>query len=184
MPQHQSLNAEQRLAVEHLSGPVIVYAGPGTGKTKMLVHRIQHILEQSNETTSNILCLTFSNAGVASMKEKLKNLIGEKADEVAIHTFHSFASQMIQLSGRFKGSNPVIGHANAYMLIEMLLDEESKISLSTPRKPASAAMLQSMINFFGQMKKESIDEELLNIYMTMRFLALIKIRNTGSKTEI
>ena len=165
MPQHQSLNAEQRLAVEHLSGPVIVYAGPGTGKTKMLVHRIQHILEQSNETTANILCLTFSNAGVASMKEKLKNLIGEKADDVAIHTFHSFASQVIQLSGRFKGSNPVIGHANAYMLIEMLLDEESKISLSTPRKPASAAMLQSMINFFGQMKKESIDEELLNIYI-------------------
>ncbi len=165
MPQHQSLNAEQCLAAEHLSGPVIVYAGPGTGKTKMLVHRIRHILDQPNETTSNILCLTFSNAGVASMKKKLKTLIGEKAEEVAIHTFHSFASRVIQLSGRFRGANPVIGNANAFMLVEMLLDEEAKLKSSSPVKPAHAGKLQSILNFFGQMKKQSIDEELLDVYI-------------------
>lgn len=91
-----NLNKEQRLAVETIEGPVLIVAGPGTGKTQVLTLRIANILQSADVNPSNILCLTFTESGVTAMRERLLRLIGTPAYQVKIHTFHSFCNEAIQ----------------------------------------------------------------------------------------
>ncbi|MEM9928191.1 MAG: ATP-dependent DNA helicase [Bacteroidota bacterium] len=90
------LNPAQREAVEHIEGPVLVIAGPGTGKTHILASRIGHILLETDTAAQNILCLTFTDAGVRAMRQRLLQLIGPEAHRVHIYTFHSFCNTVIQ----------------------------------------------------------------------------------------
>lgn len=96
---YHKLNAEQRLAVDTIDGPVMVVAGPGTGKTELLSLRVANILKLSDVLANNILCLTYTEAGASNMRERLVGLIGIEAYKVAIHTFHSFA---LDISQRFR----------------------------------------------------------------------------------
>jgi DNA helicase II / ATP-dependent DNA helicase PcrA len=90
------LNPAQRSAVEQIEGPVMVVAGPGTGKTHILAARIGKILIETDTQAQNILCLTFTDAGVTAMRERLLQLIGPDAHRVHIFTFHSFCNKVIQ----------------------------------------------------------------------------------------
>lgn len=92
---YAQLNPRQKEAVDTIEGPVMVIAGPGTGKTTILTLRIARILQETDTPPSGILAITFTDAGVKAMRSKLKDLIGERAHEVRIHTFHSFASSVI-----------------------------------------------------------------------------------------
>ncbi len=94
--QLNSLNKAQRLAVETLDGPVMVVAGPGTGKTQVLALRIANILQKTDTEASSILCLTFTRSGVTAMRERLEKYIGTAARNVTITTFHSFANTLIE----------------------------------------------------------------------------------------
>ncbi len=89
------LNEAQRKAVETVYGPVLVLAGPGTGKTHLLTARIGHILEKTDAKAENILCLTFTNAAAVEMRERLFNKIGKEAHKVTICTFHGFAEMVM-----------------------------------------------------------------------------------------
>jgi DNA helicase II / ATP-dependent DNA helicase PcrA len=91
-----TLNPEQREAVEHIEGPVLVLAGPGTGKTQVLTTRIGNILLRTDARPQNILCLTFTDAATHAMRERLLALIGPDAHRVPIMTYHSFCSRVIQ----------------------------------------------------------------------------------------
>ena len=84
------LNAAQQEAVEHIEGPVLVIAGPGTGKTHILSARIGKILLDTDTSAQSILCLTFTEAGVRAMRQRLLQLIGPEAHRVHIFTFHAF----------------------------------------------------------------------------------------------
>lgn len=90
------LNSEQRAAVDQIEGPVLVLAGPGTGKTHILSARIGKILQSTDTKANNILCLTFTDAGVQAMRERLLTFIGPEAHRVHIYTFHSFCNTIIQ----------------------------------------------------------------------------------------
>lgn len=92
----QQLNPAQRIAVEHIEGPVLVIAGPGTGKTHMLATRIAYILDTTDAYPSNILCLTFTDAGVQAMRQRLLSIIGPDAHKVHIFTFHAFCNKIIR----------------------------------------------------------------------------------------
>jgi DNA helicase II / ATP-dependent DNA helicase PcrA len=89
------LNAAQKEAVDTLDGPVMVIAGPGTGKTELLSVRTANILTKTDTLPKNILCLTFTESGAAAMRERLVGIIGKDAYKVAIHTFHSFGTEII-----------------------------------------------------------------------------------------
>ena len=89
------LNTAQKKAVDTIDGPVMVIAGPGTGKTTILTLRIANILKRTDTPPHGILAITYTDAGVKAMRTKLRDIIGNRAHEVAIHTFHSFASAMI-----------------------------------------------------------------------------------------
>lgn len=92
---YAQLNEGQRRAVETLEGPVMVMAGPGTGKTQTLAMRIANILKQTQMDPHNILCLTFTESGVVAMRQRLVSIIGTPAYYVRIHTFHSFCNDII-----------------------------------------------------------------------------------------
>lgn len=92
---YDALNLPQKKAVDAIEGPVMVIAGPGTGKTTILTLRIANILRQTDTPPHGILAITYTDAGVKAMRAKLRDIIGNRAHEVAIHTFHSFASAMI-----------------------------------------------------------------------------------------
>ena len=84
------LNDRQREAVEHLEGPLLVVAGPGTGKTQLLSLRAANILATRDVQPQNILCLTYTDAGVEAMRHRLVGLVGRDAYGIEVSTFHSF----------------------------------------------------------------------------------------------
>jgi DNA helicase-2/ATP-dependent DNA helicase PcrA len=90
------LNPQQREAVETIDGPVLIVAGPGTGKTQVLALRIANILRKTDIRPGNILCLTFTESGVHAMRKRLQRYIGTAAYFIKIHTFHSFCNEIIQ----------------------------------------------------------------------------------------
>ena len=94
--EYKKLNQKQKEAVDTIEGPVMVIAGPGTGKTKVLTMRIAKILNEGLSPADGILCLTFTNTGVRAMRENLIKIIGASASRVVISTFHSFASALIE----------------------------------------------------------------------------------------
>ncbi len=93
--QIEKLNPGQRAAVEAIQGPVLVLAGPGTGKTQVLALRIANILRSTDAGPANILCLTFTESGVIAMRQRLLKMIGNDAYYIRIHTFHSFCNEII-----------------------------------------------------------------------------------------
>src|ERR1035437_979475 len=93
---YKKLNTAQKEAVEVLDGPVMVIAGPGTGKTQILALRIANILIKTDTKPDGILCLTFTNSGVRAMRERLSKYIGSSATKIKISTFHSFAISIVE----------------------------------------------------------------------------------------
>src|SRR3989344_4644578 len=94
--EYKKLNKEQKEAVDSIDGPVMVVAGPGTGKTQILALRIANILNKTDIGASGILCLTFTNSAVDAMRERLIRYIGEAGQKVNISTFHSFGMKVIE----------------------------------------------------------------------------------------
>ena len=95
LERYKKLNTEQKKAVDSTDGPVMVIAGPGSGKTELLSLRVGNILKEGRAKASNILCLTFTETAARNMRERLETLIGADAYRVAIYTFHSFCTDII-----------------------------------------------------------------------------------------
>ena len=89
------LNQRQKEAVEYLDGPLLVLAGPGTGKTQLLSEKVIYILKNTDTAAENILCLTFTESGAHNMRERLKSLIGKEALKVNIGTYHAFGQEIL-----------------------------------------------------------------------------------------
>ncbi len=92
---YSHLNTNQKRAVDTIEGPVMVIAGPGTGKTQILILRIANILLKTQVNPENILALTFTENAATEMKERLSTLIGPDAFRVQINTFHGFCNELI-----------------------------------------------------------------------------------------
>ena len=92
---YKRLNKRQKEAVDAIEGPVLVRAGPGTGKTQVLTLRIANILQKTDTAPENILALTFTESGVSAMRERLTSLVGSSAYRVQIQTFHGYCNDVI-----------------------------------------------------------------------------------------
>jgi DNA helicase-2/ATP-dependent DNA helicase PcrA len=160
----ETLNREQKEAVLRTEGPVLVLAGPGTGKTKVLAVRIGQILHQNDAGAGAILCLTYTTAGVQSMKEKLFALLGPEADKVEVDTFHSFANKVIAKGSgtAITSSQTVLSTAQSYMILEKLLSQPAVAGSHVTEKPKTVTYLKSLADLFTDFKKEDIDKEFLS----------------------
>ena len=89
------LNEKQKQAVEYLDGPLLVLAGPGTGKTQLLSEKVAYILKNTDTNPENILCMTFTDSGAMNMRERLKTIIGKEGAKVNVNTYHAFGSDIL-----------------------------------------------------------------------------------------
>ncbi len=125
---YKELNKKQKDAVSSIEGPVMVVAGPGTGKTTILTLRIANILKETDTQPENILALTFTESAVYSMRQKLINIIGQTAYRVNIFTFHSFCNSLIEHYPEFYErliSSKPISESQQLKLIEEILAKGS-----------------------------------------------------------
>ena len=91
-----SLNNKQKEAVENLDGPMLVLAGAGSGKTKVLTTKVAYLLDNRNISPENILAITFTNKAAKEMKERIYKLVGNRAFLIQISTFHSFGLKLLK----------------------------------------------------------------------------------------
>ena len=89
------LNKKQKEAVEYLDGPLLVLAGPGTGKTQLLSEKVAYILKNTDTNPENILCMTFTESGATNMRERLKTIVGKEGTKVNVNTYHAFGSDIL-----------------------------------------------------------------------------------------
>lgn len=164
---YRALNVAQKQAVDAIDGPVMVIAGPGTGKTQLLSMRVANILQKTDVLPSNILCLTFTESGAAAMRQRLISLMGQEAYGVAIHTFHSFGTEIINTHAEYFYHGAHFQPADELSSYEVLRELFDKLP---PDNPLSVTMndeftyLRDTQNTISDLKKSGLTpDELLQI---------------------
>ncbi len=158
---YQNLNPEQKMAVDQIDGPVMVIAGAGTGKTQLLAVRIAHILKETDLNPYNILCLTFTDAGVIAMRRRLLQIIGTAAYHVKVCTFHSFCNEVIRENPEeflFHREFEQIDDLEKIQLIQSLIDETEA---QNPLKPSGDPYYyqKNIANNIRNLKQEGISPQ-------------------------
>ncbi|MHB1162962.1 MAG: ATP-dependent helicase [Minisyncoccota bacterium] len=158
---YAKLNAKQKEAVDTIYGPVMVVAGPGTGKTQMLALRIGNILLQSTGTKPDeVLALTFTESAVATLRTRLASFIGGAAYRVRIHTFHGFARSILELRPDLFpriALGAQLSEVRGIALMEQLLDAGSYTKIRSPKNPHRSA--RDLLAFMGKLKQEHYTPE-------------------------
>ncbi|MES2876431.1 MAG: ATP-dependent DNA helicase [Patescibacteria group bacterium] len=164
---YSKLNDHQREAVDAIDGPLMVVAGPGTGKTELLSMRAANILRRTDTLPENILCLTFTESGAAAMRKRLTEIIGKDAYKVAIHTFHSFGSEIINQYGEYfyhgAGFRPA-SNLSAYELLRSIFDTLDFSSPLSGKMNDEYTHLSDTLTTISELKKSGLtNEELLKL---------------------
>ncbi|HXV26820.1 MAG TPA: ATP-dependent DNA helicase [Candidatus Paceibacterota bacterium] len=174
--EYKALNPRQKEAVDAVEGPVMVIAGPGTGKTQVLTLRIANILKKTDAEPRSILALTFTEKAAFNMRDRLAGLIGQEAYGVRIGTFHAFCNEVI---GRYPDSFPdIIGgtaitDAEQLGVVEAILESEDVPSLRPAGRPES--YVRAIIGALGDVKGKG--------YAPAEFAKAVKSASPKGKTK-
>jgi len=159
-----TLNPKQLEAVNAIEGPVMVIAGPGTGKTQLLAARIGSILDQVEVNFKNILCLTYTDAGSVAMRQRLLKFIGPEAYNINIYTFHAFCNSIIQENIQYFGGYrdlQRLSDLEAVDVYEQIIDEFSDDHPLKRFKGNVYFDRGRLKNLFSTMKQENWTPEIL-----------------------
>ncbi|MBM3133103.1 MAG: AAA family ATPase, partial [Chloroflexi bacterium] len=116
-----SLNPAQRAAVESIEGPQLVIAGPGSGKTRVITHRIAYLVKVVGVNPRHILAVTFTNKAAREMKERVHAMLGDSADGLTLGTFHAICARILRIEAAHIGLDPRF----------VIYDEDDSVSLIT-----------------------------------------------------
>lgn len=154
---YDTLNDKQKEAVNTTEGPVMVIAGPGTGKTQLLAVRIGKILLSTDINPNNILCLTYTDAGAVAMRERLSQFIGPEAYNVNIYTFHAFCNTVISENPQYFGdlkSLQLVSDIEHVEILRELIDSFGDDHILKRLKGNEYNDLGRLKNLFALMKQE------------------------------
>lgn len=159
--EYQKLNEQQKKAVDTVEEPVMVIAGPGTGKTQILSRRVANILTNHQTHPEEIVCLTYTEAGASEMLDRLEGLIGEEGRNVRVSTIHSFCSELILEYSDLFGEEPkVITTAAKYEILKDIIDEhvteESPLYKNSGNRYSSK---EQLLELFTRMKRENLNKD-------------------------
>ena len=153
-----NLNEEQKKTVLAYSGPVMVSAGAGSGKTRALTFRIAYMVKEKGINPANILAITFTNKATNEMRERLINLVGPEIYDATISTFHALCARIL------RKEIPVLGYSRTFSII----DEEEQLKIITDvlkennEEKRKAKHIQKVINYNKCFGMEKIDNPLEN----------------------
>ncbi|MGA7435822.1 MAG: UvrD-helicase domain-containing protein [Solirubrobacterales bacterium] len=135
---NSGLNPPQQQAVEHGAGPLLVIAGAGSGKTRVLTHRIAHLLASGQARPGEILAITFTNRAAAEMRDRVEELVGRHARAMWVTTFHSACARMLRADAERLGyskSFTIYDQADSLRMIKRVMEE---LDIDPKRFPARA----------------------------------------------
>ena len=168
----KKLNTNQLAAAQWDEGPLLVLAGPGSGKTATLTARVARIVEQSRDESFRILCLTFTRKAAAEMRERLLKLVPDARDRVLLTTFHSFATDILRQHGSHFGLSPDFE----------ILEESERIGLI---KSVLAEKAHDLTKFLSAEKAlTAVDFLLRNVTPDAQVPTLLKDSEAGQQLQI
>ncbi|MEU1413856.1 DNA helicase PcrA [Streptomyces sp. NPDC005731] len=150
----QGLNENQRAAVVHAGSPLLIVAGAGSGKTRVLTHRIAHLLAERGVHPGQILAITFTNKAAGEMKERVEQLVGPRANAMWVMTFHSACVRILRRESKklgFTSSFSIYDAADSKRLMALVCRDLDLDPKRFPPKSFSAKI--------SNLKNELIDEE-------------------------
>ena len=157
------LNTGQKKAVDTIYGPVLVVAGPGSGKTELLGLRTANILRLTDALPQNILCLTFTEIAAFNMRQRLVGLIGDEAYKVNIQTFHGFGASVIQRFPEFFFGGAKLQPADEMTKVKILEDIFSLLpfsnTLSSYRKEHGYVYLKDTAKVISDLRRSGVDPD-------------------------
>lgn len=160
---YKKLNKNQRLAVDTIEGPLLVVAGPGSGKTEILSMRVGKILKETDTPANSILCLTFTEAAALNMRERLSDLIGRDAYKVLIYTFHSFCTDIISNYPEyfFKGAgfHPADDVTKRKILEDIFKGMDFKNPLRSYHSEQGFVFLNDCLSSISDIKRAGLDPD-------------------------
>lgn len=184
LAEYARLNPLQQAAVDHIEkGPLLLLAGPGTGKTQVLAMRIANILLKTDSRAENILALTFTEAAAKNMRERLLQLIGKDAYYVNIETFHSFCRQVIADYPEYfplSRMSENLSDLEQYQLIEKLIDQHKPANLRPLNDPYS--YVRDILKAISDLKREGVSVLQFEEILRDQQLALEELQ-TQSKSK-
>ncbi|MGW7362557.1 DNA helicase PcrA [Streptomyces sp. NPDC054841] len=150
----EGLNEQQRAAVAHQGSPLLIVAGAGSGKTRVLTHRIAHLLATRHVHPGQILAITFTNKAAGEMKERVEHLVGPRANAMWVSTFHSACVRILRRESKklgFTSSFSIYDAADSKRLMALVCRDLDLDPKRYPPKSFSAKI--------SNLKNELIDEE-------------------------
>ena len=163
---YKRLNKAQKEAVDTIDGPVLIVAGPGSGKTEILSLRVANILLQTDIKASNILCLTFTDSATHNMRSRIERYLKEDAYRVNIHTFHNLCTTIISDYPEYFYNGIIVHPADDVTKINILTDilknlsHDSNINSFHPEK--GYTHLNTIQNTISNLKKSGLTYEDVN----------------------
>ncbi len=175
-----TLNENQREAVAWNSGPLLVLAGPGSGKTRVLTYRIARILEESEREHFRILALTFTNKAAAEMRGRVEQLVPKALSRVRLTTFHSYAAELLQQHGNHLSFRPdfqiLSNDADREALLDQVLSEMRKdLSLSLPDHFKASPLLPAITRLLDRCVSPDEAEEVLQRSRVENAISLARV---------
>ncbi len=168
------LNDQQKKAVDYINGPLLVLAGPGTGKTQLLSLRVANILIKTDVLPENILCLTFSETATKEMFTRLNSIIGNSSSEVKISTFHSFGKEIIENNlerSKYIGYQSINDIAQKHLIYEILNQTSHRNKLNSPSN------VEKIASLISDLKRATISDEQLDEIININLKYLESLNN-------
>lgn len=161
-------NDNQREAIEHLNGPLLIVAGPGSGKTMILVERVIHLIKNHDKKPESFLLITFTKKAADELRERLINKIGDLAIKIHVSTIHSFCYNILADNPEYHNLATDFKVFDELSQIMFLRTYFKELKLNKSFKTKEAKNIQ---HFFDKCSENDLDPKLLKNYMSQHFIA-------------